>query len=83
MQVKPARDSPLVEGSRDTRHLLPLAAEYEKQAANNNGSDARPNGEVDRLLLLDRKFDRPNFDGRIFLCVRKAAIDKDEDASDE
>ena len=81
--MKPARDSPLVEGSRDTRHLLPLAAEYEKQAANNNSSDACPNGEVDRLLLFDRKFNRPNFDGRVFLCVGKAAIGEDENASDE
>ena len=64
------------------RYLLPLAAEYEKQAANNDGSDACPNREVDRLLLLDREFDRPNFDGRVFLCVRKAAISKHEDASD-
>ena len=65
-----------------TWYLLPLAAEYEKQAANNNGSDACPNGEVDRLLLLDREFDRPNFDGRVFLGVRKAAIGKHEHASD-
>ena len=39
-------------------------------------------GEIDGLLLLDREFDRPNFDGRVLPRVRKAAIGKHEDASD-
>src|SRR4029079_5418092 len=68
---------------------LALAAEHEQQTADDDRAAADPDREVDGLLLLHRKLERPELRGGLVFRVREAAVaeheraDHDEDDADQ